>query len=453
MASQQLGLFAPPSLPERVGVDRPSHEPAPGDVSDSSLRRRTSIRILFLADSHLGFDLPTRPRTERRRRGHDFFSNYLEALKPALDGKVDLVVHGGDVFHRPKVPFTVAHQAFEPLREIAESGIPVFVVPGNHERGCIPHALSIADTGIHVFDHPRTFRVDVGGTRIGLGGFPYERREVRGKFPGLLRRTGLFEKHADLRLLCVHHCIEGATVGPSDYVFRYNADVIRGRDLPAGVAAVLSGHIHRHQVLTADLGGRPFPAPVLYPGSVERTSFAEKDEPKGYMILELDASPAGGAHGPGGSAAGDGYPSSDNAAVASDGYPSSDGPAPADGCSDGRGSLKRWTFRELPARPMVEKRIDAAGMTAEAIETTLRRGFADLHTDAIVKLRVAGHLAGDAAEALAASRLRAMAPDTMNVDAVFEDGSGWRGRRRRTSNAPAKPRAEAPLPGRRDDGA
>jgi DNA repair exonuclease SbcCD nuclease subunit len=32
------------------------------------------IKVLLLADTHLGFDLPSRPRSERRRRGPDFFA-------------------------------------------------------------------------------------------------------------------------------------------------------------------------------------------------------------------------------------------------------------------------------------------------------------------------------------------------------------------------------------------
>jgi hypothetical protein len=40
------------------------------------------IRILLLADTHLGFDLPVNPRINRRRRGHDFLANYATALQP-----------------------------------------------------------------------------------------------------------------------------------------------------------------------------------------------------------------------------------------------------------------------------------------------------------------------------------------------------------------------------------
>ena len=61
------------------------------------------VRILFLADTHLGFDLPKTPRVNRRRRGPDFFTSLDRALAPAREGRVDLVVHGGDVFHRSRV--------------------------------------------------------------------------------------------------------------------------------------------------------------------------------------------------------------------------------------------------------------------------------------------------------------------------------------------------------------
>ena len=51
------------------------------------------IRILLIADTHLGFDLPFRPRIQRRRRGLEFFANFKRALRPALNDEVDAVVH------------------------------------------------------------------------------------------------------------------------------------------------------------------------------------------------------------------------------------------------------------------------------------------------------------------------------------------------------------------------
>ena len=42
-------------------------------------------------------DLPFHPRIQRRRRGPEFSANFKRALLPALQGRVDCVVHGGDL--------------------------------------------------------------------------------------------------------------------------------------------------------------------------------------------------------------------------------------------------------------------------------------------------------------------------------------------------------------------
>jgi exonuclease SbcD len=337
----------------------PYHEPMAYDV-----------RILFLADSHLGFDLPARPRVRRRRRGHDFLANYAAALEPARAGEVDVVVHGGDVFDEPGVAASVAYQALEPLRRVADAGVPVFIVPGNHERSRLPHDRFASHRRVHVFDRPRTFVVEVRGTRLALAGFPYERRGVRTHFPELLERTEWERQDAAVSVLCMHQCVEGATVGPADFTFRNAADVVRARDIPPGFAAVLSGHIHRHQVLTTDLSGRPLAAPVLYPGSIERTSLAEMGEPKGFMIVHLPASADGGTN---------------------------------------------WEFRRLPARPMIVKELVVDGPGAERLERAVCDIVASVPADAVLTIRVAGSLTDEQLRILSAARLRTFTPEAMNV--------------------------------------
>ena len=338
------------------------------------------IRILFLADTHLGFDLPTRARIQRRRRGHDFLANYATALAPALAGDVDIVVHGGDVFNRSKVPTSVAWQAFEPLARVADRGVPVFVVPGNHERGRIPQIRFAQHPRIHLFDRPRTFTVDVRGMRLAVAGFPSERDHVRAKFTDLLEATRWRKVDAHVRLLCIHQCVEGATVGPNDYMFATAADVIRARDLPAGFRAVLSGHIHRHQVLLRDLRGTPIAAPVLYPGSIERTSFAEADETKGYMTVDVT-------------------------------------------CDAGDTRLD-WHFHPLPARPLVRREIRLDAVQDTALEATIRGLITDAPPGAVLTIRVIGTLGDGARRVLSAANLRRLAPATMNVELELEDEDG-----------------------------
>jgi DNA repair protein SbcD/Mre11 len=161
------------------------------------------------------------------------------------------------------------------------------------DRSAIPFPLLAAHPGVHILDRPRTVSLKLRGVDVAVAGFPNERNLIRERFAGLLGKTGWDSVRSDLRLLCVHQSFEGATVGAVGYMFRRAPDVIPGRAIPRGFAAVLAGHIHRHQVLTSDLSGRPHAAPVFYPGSTERTSSAENGEEKGFVTLEFEPEPGG----------------------------------------------------------------------------------------------------------------------------------------------------------------
>ena len=332
-----------------------------------------------MADTHLGFDQPFRPRIKRRRRGPDFFANFERALKPALNGEVDAIVHGGDVLYRSKVPPRLVEMAFDPLKRVADSGVLVYLVPGNHERSSIPHGHLAAHPNIHVFDHPRTFILQTPSGSLALSGFPFVRTGIRKDFLGRIAQTGWQDVKADTHVLCIHQSVDGAVVGPVGYTFRYAHDVIRTADIPPVFAAVLAGHIHRFQVLTHDLKKKPLSAPVFYPGSIERTSFAEKDEPKGYLMLEFET-----------------------------GGPSSH-------------ALKRWNFHELPARPMIQLDLNAAGMNGPQVKAWIQSQLFEIQADSVVKLKVHGKISEDALAVIRAPALRALAPETMNINAVPVD--------------------------------
>ena len=49
------------------------------------------------------------------------------------------------------------------------------------------------------------------------------------------------------------------------------------------VKLILSGHIHRRQLLVKSSEKRENSQTVVFSGSTERTSFAEKDDPKGFF--------------------------------------------------------------------------------------------------------------------------------------------------------------------------
>ena len=336
------------------------------------------VHFLFLADTHLGFDEPLRPRSRNPHRGLDFFANFHRILEVARAERADAVVHGGDLFYRSRVPDSLIDRAMAPLVELAEAGIPVFLVPGNHERSSLPQTLFTLHDRIHVFDEPRTVRLTIDGRRIAIGGFPFVRQRARDLFPRLVAATGLLSEPSDVRLLCIHQMIEGARVGPSGYQFRGGEDVVRASDLPGELTAILSGHVHRHQVLRADLSGKPLSAPVVYPGSTERTSFAEMRETKGFVSIH--AGPA-------------------------------DRPA---------NELRSIEFRELPARPMYVRTLDSGSLPT--VLARFRSSLADVDTRGVLRVRIPAAIASDSARIIAA--VKAIVPPTMIVGFSLPSGSG-----------------------------
>lgn len=322
------------------------------------------IRLLFLSDTHLGLDEPARPRIERRRRGPDFFAAMGHALEAARRLQVDAVVHGGDLFFRSRISLSLAHRGLAPLIALADQGFPILLVPGNHERSRIPRGLLACHPNLLIFDRPRTFTLTLQGWEVAFTGFPFEGGDVRSRFAALveLARADSGTRPA---FLCIHQIVEGARVGPGEYIFRSGEQVIRGADIPPGFQAVLAGHVHRAQVLTADLSGRRLSCSVLYAGSTERTSFAEKDEVKGYFTLEWDT---------------------------------------------GDRSL-RWLFHPLPVRPMLRLRFELSS-SREETERRLQAELQRLDPQSVVQLELAGV---PGAGGLTEAAVRRMAPPSMNV--------------------------------------
>lgn len=98
----------------------------------------------------------------------------------------------------------------------------------------------------------------------------------------------------------------------------------------------LCGHVHRHQILRG-----PGAPPIVYAGSVERISFAETGEPKGFVLAEL-----GGAEGP------------------------------------------AFSFRELPVRPMVERALSLRGLDGALARARVEEAIAGTPAGAVVRLRI-----------------------------------------------------------------
>jgi len=128
-------------------------------------------------------------------------------------------------------------------------------------------------------------------------------------------------------------------------------------------------------LLLADthLGGRPLAAPVLYPGAIERTSFAERDESRGFLVLEMQGNDEGGC-------------------------------------------LVRWRFHALLSRPMVLMKFDVGIDDADALVARLRSRLAVVPPRAVVRLTVVHDVPSHLRSVLTTDSLHTLAPPDIIVD-------------------------------------
>lgn len=241
------------------------------------------IRVLLLSDTHIGFDHPTSDKpTKNRRRGFDFFENFQFIVDQALTLGVDYVIHCGDVFEKQNVPAFLVDKTYQQFLRIANAGIPLIIVPGNHERSVLPPSLFLNHPNIRIFDTPATFSFP----GLSMSGFPYFKGDIRSLFPSIRKKL---ENKLDLsafNILCVHHAIDGVKAGYQNFEFRNRPDTFNIKDLPGRFDLVLSGHIHKHQIMTAKNENNQ-DIPIIYCGSTERTMFDEIEEVKGYHLLTI----------------------------------------------------------------------------------------------------------------------------------------------------------------------
>lgn len=238
------------------------------------------FRVLFLSDTHLGHDLPVRA-TKRLHRGADFFRNTRRALRHALDPEApaDLVIHGGDLFFRSKIPAPIVRRGYDLLLEFLEA-FPghLLLLPGNHERSRLPPDIALNHPRLHTVADPTTIHLEYPDLRLAVDMLPAIYDDARGQLPELLQK---FDRSTpvDLRLLVIHQAVDGCCV--ENFTFRNRPDTFRREDLPRDVELILAGHIHRQQILP---GVMDMPA-IHYAGSVERTSFQELHEDKACQRL------------------------------------------------------------------------------------------------------------------------------------------------------------------------
>jgi DNA repair protein SbcD/Mre11 len=250
-----------------------------------------AFRLLHTSDWHLGRALHEEPLLADQAWALD----RLIAL--ARDARPDAVVVAGDVYDRAVPPSEAVTLLDDVLTRLAELGAPVVVIAGNHDSGdrLSFGARLLARRGVHLrgVTELASAPVEVPGKGL-LYPMPFVDPEVvrgltgdealRGHAAATERLVSGLRADAATRslpaVLVAHAFVQGALQTPDSErpIVVGNAGSIPVEAV-AGFDYVALGHLHAAQAVSAA---------IRYSGSLLKYSFAEAEQEKGVVLVEVE---------------------------------------------------------------------------------------------------------------------------------------------------------------------
>ena len=336
------------------------------------------MKFIHTADTHLGFEVIRTAQADdagRQRRARSVFDNFVAVVQHALNVEADLFIHSGDLFNKYYIPREKLDELTSPLERLSKAGMPVVIIPGNHERSEFPFDLFHGMRGVYVLDRPKSLLLQLNGYCVGIAGFPFLKEDAKRTFPHALDATEYKDLRSDFNFLVTHQAFDEALVGPVGFRFRAGRpDTVVRDTVPLDFEYIAAGHIHRYQSLPHPL--RPG-VRFVYPGSTQRMSFAEMDEDKGFVEGEV---------------------------------------------VDNRVETR---FIPLPAWDMEIVEIEAAGRSPRDIEDTIRDRFRLFNQDLVIRFNLVGGSVGGDYPEIDFHRLRAEMPGVLECQFAVKTRKRW----------------------------
>jgi exonuclease SbcD len=270
------------------------------------------MKIVHFADLHLGVESYgyLDPISGFNTRFLDFLSSFDRLVDFAIEQRTDLVLFCGDAYKSRDPSQTQQREFARRIKRLSESGIPVFLLTGNHD---LPNAVEKA-TSTEIFDTLRIENVTVAGkagihrikTRNGIVqivALPWPKRanmlsmvreenknlsiaemnqRLQDSLTNIINALAAKLDNTLPSILAAHVWVQGARVGSENSMTIGQEHVL----LPSAVSNplfdyVALGHIHRHQ----SLGDDP---PVVYSGSLDSLDFGDENDTKGFYVVDIE---------------------------------------------------------------------------------------------------------------------------------------------------------------------
>lgn len=238
------------------------------------------MKILHFSDTHLGFnDLDILNDQNINQREADFYDAFSQVVQNIQKLKPDYIIHTGDLFHRSSPSNRAISFALEQFKIINSLNIPFILIAGNHSTprtSTSSPILKIFDnyeniTSVYMQKYEKVEFDDVVFHCI-----PHMNDETQAINQIELCENSLEDDKKNIMMM---HCSVGAS-----YLMQEFGEWVYPKDkeyLFDKMDYVALGHWHGY---SQAIKGKN----VYYSGSLERTSFADKRNNKGYVVVSLE---------------------------------------------------------------------------------------------------------------------------------------------------------------------
>ena len=234
------------------------------------------MRLLHVSDTHVGYAVYHRVTPEGlNQREADFFEGLARAVDVAVERRVDLVLHSGDLFDTVRPTNRAISHVLAQCRRLHEARIPLVVISGNHEAPRLRETGSVLRVldfmpGVHAAYKGQTETFRVGGLAVHATPHAADNEslleQLRAIRPDPAARWNVATLHAGV-------------MGVADFrTGEFHEQVVPQNELPQGMDYVALGHYHRCTQVTDK---------AWYAGSTERCTFREVGEEKSVNLVDL----------------------------------------------------------------------------------------------------------------------------------------------------------------------
>jgi len=234
------------------------------------------MRIAHIADTHVGFSAYRRsdPETGMNQREVDVYQAFERLVDSLITKRPDVVLHSGDLFASVRPSNRALSVVLEQLLRLSDASIPVVLIAGNHSTPRLKETGSVFRLFEHIkgvtpFYTPGMHRLDLGDLTVTA--FPHQDKESMVNALQSWKRG-----HSRYEVGMLHAGIQGLT--------RYSMGEANELNLPSSLLNleadyIALGHFHDREQITEN---------AWYSGSLERLSFAEAGQEKGYNLVDLE---------------------------------------------------------------------------------------------------------------------------------------------------------------------